>query len=438
MKSTVMNTPLRPARRLRRGIGTLAVSLVLLFATSIGVLYANRSVLFEQRTSANQAQATLAHEVAEGALEWAAGMLNSPYDVNTDCSFLATTNTSFRVKYVLTQFTATPSVTNVVPATNTFPGCKIDPATGSTTCQSPNVPASGSAVAITGTAAQPSFSVAFEAVAGSTDAVKVTAYACTAQADTCSSTNFSASSGNARLSVVMKLRPLLRAVPAAPLTCGTSCTIGGSFNVINQDVNTNGVLVNAGTTISTSNGTTTTTLQGQPTANAMIGTDASLSSLSSSDPTCNNSQMFNAYFGTTMAKYRSDPSTKELSCSSTADCKSKLDSAYADGWRAFYFDSDLQLSGNNTYGTANDPITLVTPNALSINGNNNFYDWNNIGTGSATIYGAQVTCGAYNSNGNGTISYDPNVLSRARIRTGLFVRVPGSWRDFRSNSDALP
>ena len=447
MNWLVTHTPAPPPPApVRRGFGTLAVSLILLLVTAIGVLYANRSVLFEQRTSASQAQATLAHEIAEGALEWAAGMLNSPYDIGTDCNFLTTTNVSFRVKYVLTQYTATPSVVDVVPATTTFPGCKIDPLTGTTTCNCPNVPASGNALAVTGAAVQPSFSIAFEPVAGVTDAVKVTAYACTAQAATCASTNFAAASGNARLSVVMKLRPLLRAVPAAPLTCGTSCTVGGSFNIANQDVNTNGILVNAGTAISTSNGTSTTTLQGQPAANAMVGSDASLSALSSTDPTCSNSQMFNAYFGTTMAAYRSSPSTKVLSCSSASDCKSKLDTAYGDGWRAFYFDSDFQLSGNNTFGTAADPISLVTPNALTINGNNVFYglifsnnaDWNNIGTGTSTIYGAQVTCAAYNSNGNGAISYDPDVLKRIRIRTGLLVRVPGSWRDFRSNSDTLP
>jgi Tfp pilus assembly protein PilX len=446
MNYTAMHVRARSPDPVRRGFGTLAISMILLFVTSIGVLYANRSVLFEQRTSASQVQATLAHEVAEGALEWAAGMLNSPFDIGTDCGFLTTTNTSFRLKYVLTKFTATPSVADVVPTTTTFPGCKIDPATGTTTCNCPNVPVSGTAVANTGAAVQPSFSIAFEPVAGSSDAVRVTAYACTAQAATCSSTNFAAAGGNARLSVVMKLRPLLRVVPAAPLTCGTSCTVGGSFNLVNADVNTNGILINAGTTISVSNGTTATTLPGQPAANAMVGGDGSLSALSSPDPTCNNSQMFNAYFGTTMAKYRANPSTKVLSCAGTADCKTKIDAAYAEGWRAFYFDSDFQLSGNNTYGTAADPISVVTPNALQITGNNVFHglifsnnsDWNNTGTGSSTIYGAQVTCAAYKSNGNGTISYDPDVLKRIQIRTGLLVRVPGSWRDFRVNSDTLP
>lgn len=433
-------------RHAQRGVGVIAVTLILLFALSVATLYVNRGVLMEQRSSANQAQATLAHEVAESGLEWAIGMLNSPFDIGTDCAFLTTTNVSFRKRYVLTQFAASPPSTNVVPATNTFPGCKIDPATGNRSCSCPTVPSSGTATASLGTSVQPSFTIAFEAVTGDVEAVRVTSYACSAQASACSSTNFGTADGNARLSAIIKLRPLLRATPSAPLTCGTSCTVGGSYNIVNQDISTNGILINAGTSISTAPGTSMTTLQGQPTANAQVGSDSSLSALSSADPTCSNSQMFNAYFGSTLTQYRNAPTTKVLSCGSTSDCKTKLDGAYNDGWRAFYFDSDLQLSGNNTYGSQADPITLVTPNAITINGNNTFYgmifsnnsDWNNIGTGSAVIYGAQVTCAAFNSNGNGTVSYDPEALRNARRMTGIMVRVPGSWRDFRVSTDTLP
>jgi Tfp pilus assembly protein PilX len=441
-----MSTTTHPPRSAQRGFGTLGVALMLLLTASVGVLYLNRSVLFEQRTSANQMQATSAHEVAEAALEWATGMLNAPYDIGTDCNFLTTTNLSFRKRYVLRNFNATPASTDVAPATTTYPGCKINPSTGATSCSCPAVPASGSATASLGSAEQPSFTVAFEAVSGDTEAVKITAYACNAQASACSSSNFASAEGNARLSVILKMRPLLRAMPSAPLTCGTSCTVGGSFNVVNQDVATNGILINAGTSISTAPGTSSTTLQGQPSQNAMVANDSSLSGLSSADTTCSNSGMFNAYFGTTVEKYRASPETKILSCTSASDCKSKLDTAYNDGWRSFFFDSDLQLSGNNTYGTQADPITLVTNKAIKINGNNTFYgmifsnssDWNDIGTGSAVIYGAQVACAAYNSNGNGTVSYDPETLKNARRLGAVMVRVPGSWRDFKTNADTLP
>jgi hypothetical protein len=433
-------------RRDQRGLGMVAVTLILLFSLSLAMMYVNRGVLMEQRTAGNQSKATLAHEVAVSGIEWAIGMLNSPFDIGTDCNFLTTTNVSFRKRYVLTKWNASPASTDIFPATNTFPGCKIDPATGNTTCSCPTVPSSGTATASLGSAELPSFTIAFETVSGDTEAVRITAWSCSAQAGACTSANFGSADGNARLTAIVKLRPLLRAAPAAPLTCGTSCTVGGSYNIINRDIPTNGILVNAGTTISTGPGTNFTTLQGQPSTNALVGSDASLSSLSSADPTCDNSKMFNAYFGSTLEQYRNTPSTKVLSCGSASDCKSKIDSAYADGWRAFYFDSDLQLSGNNTYGSQADPITIVSSHAITINGNNTLYglifsnsaDWNNLGSGNAVIHGAQVTCAAYNSNGNGTANYDPEALKNLRRLTGIMVAVSGSWRDFSVTTDTLP
>ena len=109
-------------------------------------------------------------------------------------------------------------------------------------------------------------------------------------------------------------------------------------------------------------------------------------------------------------------------------------------------DTDLHLSGNNTYGSRKDPITLVTPYAIDINGNNVFYglifsndaQTNDLGTGSSQINGAQVSCRGYRNNDNGTLTYDPEALLNARRLTALMVRVPGSWRDFRAGNDVLP
>ncbi len=421
----------------QRGVGTLAVSSLLLFVVSIIAFYLNRTTLFEQKTSANQMQATQAMEAAEAGIEWATGMLNLPYDISTTCAALSTTNASFRKRYVVTQWNAaTNPTTNVVAATNTFPGCRLL-ATG-LTCSCPNVPVSGTAVASLGSTAAPSFTVAFADVAGDAEAVRITAWGCTAQAAACTQGTAGGADANASVSVIVKLRPILRAAPASPLTCGTSCTVGGSYNIVNGDIPTNGILINAGSNIATAPGTSMTTLPGAPAANALVGNDASLSALSSADPTCSSSQMFNAYFGSTMEQYRDQESTKVLSCTSTSDCRTKLQTAYDEGARSFYFESDVQLSGNGTLGSRTDPVTLVTPHALTVNGTwdiwgvifSNSADWNNLGTGSANIHGAQVTCAAYNNNGNGTITYDAETLKNLRRQTGLFVRVPGSWRDF--------
>ncbi len=425
------NPPVKPSA----GAGSLMVIMLLLIATTLGVLYLNRTLIFEQRTSANLLRATQAQEAAEAGIEWATGMLNAPYDIDGTCSFLTTTNVSFRKKYVMTMWNDATTPSSTIVASDARPGCRTVGAT--TTC---DCPAANTATAPTIAGIGTSFSLRFEAVGADSEAVKVTSWGCAATngGQVCNTSNTAAADANARIEVVLKLKPVLRAAPSSPLTCGTSCTIGGSYNVANTDLPTNGTLVNACTTITTANGVSLTTLPGQPTANALIANDASLCALSSTDATCSNSNMFKAYFGSTIEQYRRLPTTKIISCGSTADCKSKVDTAYADGWRSYYFDTDLHLSGNSTLGSAADPVTLVTPHAIDINGNwviyglvfSNSATWNDLGTGSAILEGAQISCAGYSNNGNGTANYNAQALLNARRFSALMVRVPGSWKDF--------
>ncbi len=421
--------------RKQLGAGSLAIIMLLLFATSLAVVYLNRGLIYEQRTAANLQRATQAQEAAEAGIEWATGMLNAPYDIGTNCAFLTTTNVSFRKKYVMTMWNDATAPTSTIVASDARPGCRV--VGGTTTC---NCPAANTNSASTIAGEGVSFSLRFESVGADNEAVRVTSWGCAATngGQLCNTGNAAAADANARIEVVLKLKPVLRAAPASPLTCGSSCTIGGSYNIVNTDVPTNGVLVNACTTITTANGVTLSTLPGQAPGNALIGGDASLCALSSADTTCTNSNMFMAYFGSTIEQYRDAPTTKVLSCSSAADCKSKLDAAYADGWRSYYFATDLHLSGNNVFGSVADPITLVTPNAIDINGNTTLYglvfsnsaSFNDLGTGAAVIHGAQISCAAYANNGNGTTNYSAEALKNARRFSALMVRVPGSWKDF--------
>jgi PilX N-terminal len=427
----------------QRGIGALVVMLLLLFGASIVVFYLNRGLIFEQRTAANQVRSTTAFEVADAGLEWATGMLNRPFDIGTDCALLSTANVSFRAKYL--QVGGSSAVN---AATTTFPGCKIDGTT--LTCSCPNLPSAGNeAVASLGTAIQPSFTVAFENVAGDPQAVRVTSTGCTAQAGACkpltglSAATTGSSDAWAQVSAVLKVRSLIRAAPSAALTCGTSCSPGGSYNVINTDVASNGYLVNAGTTITTGNGVSYETIPGQPVQNALIANDTSLSAVANSDPSCANSAMMSTFLGTTMAQYAASPVVRTISCSSANDCGSQVNTAMNDGWRHFYFPSGFALNNSAPFSAMGAPgagngVTIVSPGNIDINGNISIYglifsnsaSFNDLGTGTADIYGAIITCAAQNSNGNGTIQYDPNALGGTGLRPGPMVRVPGSWRDF--------
>jgi hypothetical protein len=427
--------PRRIVPGVQRGAIALVVTMLLLFTSSIVVFYLNRGVLFEQKTSANQMRSTSAFEVAEAGIEWATGMLNSPYDIDNSCALLATTNIAFRTKYI-----QTGANSNVQSASNTFPGCKLDGT--ALTCSCPNVPGVGNeAVASLGVTVLPSFTVTFTDV-GDSQAVRVTATGCTAQAGACkpvtalSAATTGSSDAWAQVSVILKLRPLLRAAPSAALTCGTSCAPGGSYNIINTDVASNGYLVDAGTIITPGNGVTYQTIPGQPIQNAVISSDASLNALACANP--NDSTMFKTYFGLTLAEYAASPQTKSIACPN--NCTAAIDAALGDGWKNFYFPAGFSYHGNGTIGAAGagNGVNFVTLGEANINGNATLYGLvyaneavlNDLGTGNSTIIGAVIACNAMNSNGNGTISYDAGALGGTGLRPGLMVRVPGSWRDF--------
>lgn len=435
--------------RRQMGAAALAVTALLLFGASIGALYLNRSLIFEQKTSANQYRSTTAQELAEAGLEWAIGMLNAPYDIDTNCNLLSTTNISFRRKYVQTQWFASPASSDAVPAENVFPGCKVSGTT--LTCSCPNVPASSTtATAALGTAVQPGFTVAFAPApsdpsnyAGAKDeeAVQVTAYGCTAAAAACAPGTQTASAGPdavTAITALVKLRPLLRAAPAAALTCGGYCKPGGSYNIVNTDPSTNGITINAGSYIDVVGGASTATIPGLPPENAEVANDPSLAALYTGDPTCSNSSMFQTYFGSTIEQYALAPSTKSISCSSANSCGSAVNAAYAEGWRSYYFpDGFWWNNSSGNLGTLSDPVTLVTPGDFDINGNivihgmvfSNSANLNDFGTGTADIVGAVIVCGDQKSNGNGTIRYDPSVLKNNLRSTAVAVRVNGSWSD---------
>ena len=438
---------LTATRPTQRGAGALAVMMLLLFSTSIIAFYLNRDVLFEQKVSANQVRATSAFEVAEAGIEWATGMLNSPYDINTSCAADPSTNSSFRDRYLLVG-----GATTVTPATTTFPGCKINGTALTCSCPTPPV-AAGESVASLGTTLQSGFTVSFEAVSvnGTPDpqAVRVTSTGCTATTSACkpltpgSADTTGSGDAWAQVSVILKVRPLMRASPAAALTCGTSCQLSGSYNISNTDLATNGMTVNAGTAIATGGGVSVSTLPGQPVGTSQVANDTALSAIANNDADCSDSSMFQAYFGTTLAEYVSSPQVRSIpGCTEPGTCGALVQAAIEAGYTDLYFPDGLSLNNSAPFSTLGAPgvgngVNIISPSTIDINGNISIYGMvfsnsavvNDLGTGTANIYGAMLTCAGYVNNGNGTLSYNPDALAGGAPR-GTLVRVPGSWRDF--------
>ncbi len=457
-------TPPKPAGpiglRRQRGVGALAVTALLLLAASIVLLYLNRNVIFEQRTSASQMRAASAHELAEAGLEWAIGMLNRTHPINTACADDATGSASFRSRYLAFPTGGAPDHLPVTAASAPSypaaqPGCSVDPERGALSCQCPD---SGAATLDLG-GGRPHFTVRFEPEQDNPDrsdpsrfhweAVRITAIGCAATSSPCTPPGPGAEAviggadAAAIASMAVKLRPALIGGIFAALSCGGACDLGDSHRIINTSVAANGVLVRAGGDI-VGAGASHQTIPGMPIASALIGHEPILSALSAQDPGCTRSTMFQTFFGASIEQYRDAPTTRVIECSSPTDCGTRTQQAYAEGARAFHFPTGVEFSDDSGFpagalGSSAEPVLLVTPGEFNIGGSitihgvlfSNRARVNASSAGSANIHGAVITCTDYQNHGDGTLSYSELVLARLRRSASHMVKVPGSWRDWR-------
>ena len=210
----------------QRGVATLVVSLVLLFGMTLAVFFVNRSMIFEQRTSANQYRSTQAFEAAQGGLEWALAQLATDRPVGEDC--LATAEPSgvpFRARYLVRD----PLTGRDVPTTYAVAGMTrpLQPtcvhAAGLWNC---NCPASGPAMlAVPAQAPAPAFSVTFQD-GPRPGLVRAVVTGCSALGGAC----FPAVAdvdATSRVQALFGWLPALRTAPAAPLTVrGAMASVG--------------------------------------------------------------------------------------------------------------------------------------------------------------------------------------------------------------------
>lgn len=425
----------------QRGAATLVLAMILLFGMTLIAFYLNKSMIFEQKTSANQLRSTKAFEAAEAGIEWATAMLNDSQYSNAICTTTGTNTQSFRKKYL--PYTTGSGFT---PVSTVQPGCSIS-TTGGTPTLDCKCPVAGSNPALNSTT-DPTFTVKLEAVNATNSpgatldskSVLLTSYGCTAADGRCVPGATNSADAYQKISVILKFQPSLRAVPPAAVTTGGSLKLTSAASTIsNTDPNSNGILVNAGGGINTTavagcNGSfqdfkNPSTLTGTPWQNSMIPNDTSLSTLST-----NPDAMFASFFGTTLAQFQAATSTVKLNNCGTVE--NDFYAAYAKGRRTFYTACDFQT--NNDLGTLGDPITLVTTGALKFNGGADIYGliygdqatWDQVGAGNGSINGAMIVRGNYCANANAQYNYNPTALENLNADSGSFIRVPGSWKDF--------
>jgi PilX N-terminal len=416
----------------QRGVAALVVTMTLFFAMLLVAVFANRNLVFEQRSSANQYRATQAFEAAEAGLEWAQAQLNSVQRIGADCKASADTGAaSFRARYLRTAAATAGFTSNVWSnagvETALQPSCVHAAAGWQCSC-----PANGhpQLVAPADGQAAPAFTLQF--LPGTKPGVvRVVARGCSSLAGVCAPGATTTADATARVEVALALLPGLASAPGATLTArGAVNAAGAAMGIHNPDVASGGVAVHAGAGIDVG-AAHLSGPAGASRATVMVGNDTTLQALSAD-------QLFIAYFGHDRTSWASQPVVTSLTCSGS--CGVALENAVASaGSNALIrVSGNLSLEGPVTIGTPAQPVIVVVDGAAQLRGPVTLYgllyasavSWNGPIPSGALLRGALVSETGYQGDGTPELVYDAPILDALRTRTGTLARVSGSWRDF--------
>jgi hypothetical protein len=416
----------------QRGVAALFVTVMLCFAMVLAVAVAHRNVGVEEQRSANELRAASAFEAAEAGLEWSLARINDPTRIGADCLPSADPAAlSFRERMVRID----------VPSGDLAPRTWMDggsPAPLQAACVrgadgwTCRCPSSGRPVLppTTGSAIAPAFVVEL-AASTRPDVVRVVATGCTRArvGATCAASVDAAGEASAQLQAAWAMLPALRATPAAALTVQGDIDVGAaSLGVHNGDAASGALAIHAGGRI----GATSLRIDappGAPLGASLAGGDIALRALSAD-------RFFARTFGMGTAAWAAQPAARRVGCAS--DCAGNIGAAIDAGQRLLFIEGDAMVAGPAAFGGVDDPVVIVATGALALSGDVQIHgvvhaaslEWNGTTPGRAFVRGA-VVAGSFRGDGAVDVRRDAAVLRRLATGNGSFVRVNGSWKDFK-------
>ncbi|RZT97952.1 PilX N-terminal domain-containing pilus assembly protein [Rivibacter subsaxonicus] len=419
----------RPHRQ--RGIAALGVALVLLFTMSVILLFANRNLIFEQRSAANHQRATAALAAADAGLEWGLARLNDPRRADTSCQPAATPGlVSARERWLGNAVGSFDAI-----ATGARPGCHMAHG-GELHCVCPAV--GGSAPAGSNGAR---FTLRLAPVAGDPLAVELRSAGCINEAGDCSG----AGDAVATTRLLARLLPRPRQLPAAAVTAGGELAAGAGVTLVNIDADAMGLAVHTAGSAPELPGQIRT-LPGTSETSARATGDPMLLGLAAADTS--GQRLLRAYLGAEAASLRELPSSAWLcnagqsacapratACADADACGTAARDAADAGFSLIWIDGALTLDG--PLGDATHPVLLVTSGALNLRAGASLTGmavgstpiWTLSGETGSRVLGAALAARDLALQGTLEIGFDAEVLRRLQREAGQLVRVAGSWRD---------
>lgn len=366
-------------RHLQRGLGTLAMCVVLLGVLALGAAWAARQLTTAERVAANDQRAATAFETAEAGMAWAIAMLNGGH-VDDKCrpasnpagAAAALPVTDFRSRFLQHGADGHYRAKPAPPAASdaAFPAC-VNTGPLRWTCE---CGAGGDSVSAAPTAdarhsdPQPRFSVRF-ADAGPAGQLKLIVRGCSDRRTDCDDL----SEGPAGVAEAARHLALLSALRLPP----PQAAIEGAGS-------------------------------------------------------------FLRVFGYPPMRYRGQPAIARLRCD--GDCSAPLAQALARGRRLLWIDGDARVSQWPPAALDDAPLVLVVDGRLDLSAAGNaqgvLYAREGIGwhppAGQAAAWrGAVVTDGVIDQGKAVALVHDAAVLYRVHRQMGSFLPVPGGWTPTR-------
>jgi type IV pilus assembly PilX-like protein len=424
-------------RHHQHGAAALLVVVVLFFILAMVTAYAGRNLIFEQRTSVNNQRAAQAFEAAESGLDLAIGLLSGG---RVDSACVSTNDVSkntFRQRHL--DQTADGSFFFPGALADLRPTCMLLPAGARCDCPAAGAPAL--IVPVGGSV--PAFQLRFDAAGvAQPGVVRVTSKGCSSVGSECYPPSLAGADAVAEVSVLLGLNSALATPPAAALTVrGTLDLNGRPLTVVNTDVPTRGITIDAGGPIQDDANLRLSSVPGTPGSASVLASDPSLSALPDGD------RMFVSVFGMDQGTYRSQPAAVQVTCAGS--CGAAIDAAVSrNPGRVIWVQGPATIESARVWGTADQPVMLVVQGDLTVsdnlqlfgvlylrNGAGNDSSWAT-NAGSTLIQGAVVVEGNLSMAGATapTIVFDPGVLRTINLKQGSLVRIPGSWRDFEAGT----
>jgi len=408
----------------QRGAAALLVVIVLFFILAMVTAYAGRNLIFEQRTSVNNQRAAQAFEAAESGLDFAIGLLGGG---RVDAQCVSTNDVAqdtFRHRH-LTQdangnFSTPGALANLRPTCMLLPGARC------------SCPTAGAPALIVPVGLAPTFQVHFETDIVQPGVVRAVSRGCSSIGRQCYTAAAGDADAVAEVSVLLGLNSALATPPAAALTVGKALDVnGGALAVVNSDVPTRGITIDAGGAIINDGNIRLSSVPGSPGSASALANDPSLSALTED-------RMFVSQFGMDRDTYRTQPAAVRVTCS--GNCATAIGMAVSQNpGRVICVQGPATIESAQVWGTAAEPVMLLVQGDLTVSANLQLFGvlhlqgaattWSTT-VGTTLVQGAVVAEGNLQVQGAPTIVFNPGVLRTINLTQGSMVRIPGSWRDF--------